>query len=228
MDLNRRDLLTAAAPLAAAGWIAAAAGRASAKETGGAPAEYALPPLPYAYDALEPRIDEQTMRLHHDKHHAGYVRGLNGALRKLEAARGAGDFAAVKHLSRDLAFHASGHLLHTVFWSVMTPKQTPPGGDLKRALDRDFGSVDSFKAHFGAAAKKVEGSGWGILGYEPLSGRLLVLQAEKHQNLTAWGVAPLLVVDVWEHAYYLKYYVSAFFNVVNWDEVGRRLAAAAG
>jgi Fe-Mn family superoxide dismutase len=98
-------------------------------------------------------------------------------------------------------------------------------------IDRDFGSVGACRAHFAAASKKVEGSGWGILGFEPLSQRLLVLQAEKHQNLTAWGVCPLLVLDVWEHAYYLKYqnrradYVSAFFNVVNWDNVGERLDA---
>ncbi len=240
MELNRRELLSTAAPLAAAGWIATAAGCASAQDAGkaaamaAAPAEYTLPPLPYAYDALEPNIDKQTMTLHHDKHHAGYVRGLNATLQKLDAARSSGDFGNIKHLSRDLAFHGSGHLLHTVFWSNMTPKQTAPSADLKKALDRDFGSMDGFKAQFGAASKKVEGSGWGILSFEPLGRRLFVMQAEKHQNLTAWSVAPLLVLDVWEHAYYLKYqnkraaYVDNFWNIVNWEDVSRRYAEAAG
>ncbi|MHC4492936.1 MAG: superoxide dismutase [Planctomycetota bacterium] len=233
MTMNRRELLTGTAPLAAAGWLGCTALTADAQDRGiGEAAPYTLPPLPYAYDALEPHIDKQTMTLHHDKHHAGYVRGLNGALQKLAAAREANDFGAIKHLSRDLAFHASGHLLHTVFWNNMAPTSNAPTGKLKRMLDRDFGSVAAFKAHFGAASKKVEGSGWGILGFEPLSQRLLVLQAEKHQNLTAWGVCPLLVLDVWEHAYYLKYqnrradYVSAFVNsVVNWANVGERLDA---
>ena len=231
MTLNRREQLTGAAPLAAAGWLGLAALRAGAQDMPARAGAYTLPPLPYAYDALEPHIDKQTMTLHHDKHHAGYVRGLNGALGKLESARKAGDFGAIKHVSRDLAFHASGHLLHTVFWSNMTPKSTAPKGKLKTMLHRDFGSVDGFKAHFSAASKKVEGSGWGILGFEPLSKRLLVMQAEKHQNLTAWGTVPLLVIDVWEHAYYLKYqnrraaYVDAFFNIVDWDNVATRLDA---
>ena len=232
MTMNRRELLTAATPLAAAGWLGLSALRAEAQDKGiGEPAPYTLPPLPYAYDALEPNIDKQTMTLHHDKHHAGYVRGLNATLKKLDAARQAGDFGAIKHLSRDLAFHGSGHLLHTIFWNNMSPKPTEPKGKLKQMLERDFGSVKSAMGHFGMAAKKVEGSGWGILGFEPLSKRLLVMQAEKHQNLTAWGVCPLLVLDVWEHAYYLKYqnkratYVDNFWNIVNWDNVAERLDA---
>jgi Fe-Mn family superoxide dismutase len=236
MPLNRRELLTGMGPLAAAGWIGLSAIDALAQEEGkdmGEAAPYALPPLPYAYDALEPAIDKETMTLHHDIHHAGYVKGLNAALGKLEEARKGGDYAAVKALSREVAFHGSGHLLHCVFWTNMTPKKTEPKGALKRMLERDFGSVDAFKAHFGNASKQVEASGWGILGFEPLSRRLLVLEAEKHQNLTVWGVHPLLVLDVWEHAYYVKYrnrrpeYVDAFWNIVNWDDVAARLDAAA-
>jgi len=231
--LNRRDLLTGAGPLAAAGWLGLSAlvAEAQEKEMGEA-APYVLPPLPYAYEALEPVIDAQTMKLHHDLHHAGYVKGLNAALDKLAEARKSGDYAAVKALSREVAFHGSGHLLHCVFWTNMTPAKTEPQGMLKRMLERDFGSLDAFKAQFGNAAKQVEASGWGILGYEPLSKRLLVLEAEKHQNLSVWGVRPLLVLDVWEHAYYLKYnnrrpeYVDAFWNVVNWDDVAARLDAA--
>jgi len=199
-------------------------------------ARYSLPELPYAYDALEPYIDAQTMQLHHDIHHQGYVNGANAALDKLEAARASGDFAAAKALSRALAFHASGHLLHSIFWPNMAPTGTggAPSGPLADQLEVDFGGVDPFKAHFSAAAKSVEGSGWGILAWEPTAGQLLVLQAEKHQNLTAQGVTPLLVLDVWEHAYYLKYqnkraaYVDNWWNVVNWHDVGARLEAARG
>lgn len=199
-------------------------------------AKYELPPLPYDYDALEPYIDEQTMRLHHDKHHLGYVNGLNSALEKLEAARNSGDFAAVKHLSREAAFHGSGHLLHTIFWPNMAPAGKGGGGEptgaLASQIAKDFGSFEKFKAHFGAAAKAVEGSGWALLVWEPNAGQLEVLTAEKHQNLTQWGVIPLLVIDVWEHAYYLKYqnnrgaYVDNFWNIVNWSDVADRLKAA--
>ncbi len=200
--------------------------------------KYELPPLPYAYDALEPYIDEQTMRLHHDKHHQGYVNGLNTALEKLEAARNSGDFSAVKALSKAAAFHGSGHLLHSIFWPNMAPAGNggggEPDGELAQQINRDFGSFDKFKAHFSAAAKAVEGSGWGLLVWEPNGGLLEVLQAEKHQNLTQWGVVPLLVLDVWEHAYYLKYqnnrgqYVDNWWNVVNWADVAERFKAARG
>ncbi len=200
--------------------------------------KYDLPPLPYAYDALEPHIDEQTMRLHHDKHHQGYVNGLNKALANLEEARKSGDFGLVKHYSREAAFHGSGHLLHSIFWPNMAPAGNGGGGEPSGALadqiKQDFGSFASFKAHFSAAAKAVEGSGWGLLVWEPVGGQLEVLQAEKHHNLTQWGVKPLLVLDVWEHAYYLKYqnnrggYVDAWWNVVNWSDVAERFKAARG
>jgi superoxide dismutase, Fe-Mn family len=196
-----------------------------------------LPPLPYAYDALEPYIDEQTMRLHHDIHHAGYVKGLNTAEQKLAEAREAGDFALVQHWSRQAAFHGSGHLLHSIFWPNMTAAskaKAAPDGDLGKAIERDFGSFDAFRAQFEAASNAVEGSGWGILAYRPDDDKLVVLQAEKHQNLTQWGVLPLLVLDVWEHAYYLKYqnrraeYVKNFFHIVNWDNVSDRYRKARG
>ena len=200
--------------------------------------KYELPPLPYAYDALEPYIDEQTMRLHHDKHHQSYVSGLNAALEKLEAARNSGDFSAIKALSRDVAFHGSGHFLHTVFWPNMAPAGQggggEPDGELAAQIVKDFGSFENFKAQFGAASKAVEGSGWGLLVWEPNGGQLEVLTAEKHQNLTQWGVVPLLVLDVWEHAYYLKYqnnrgaYVDGFWNIVNWADVAERFKAARG
>lgn len=194
-----------------------------------------LPELPYAYDALEPYIDEQTMRLHHDIHHAGYVKGLNNAEAKLEEARAAGDFALIKHWSREAAFHGSGHLLHSIFWPNMiaaSKAKAAPEGALAEAIERSFGSFDAFKAQFIAASNAVEGSGWGILAYRAADDSLVILTAEKHQNLTQWGVAPLLVLDVWEHAYYLKYqnrrgeYVSNFFNIINWSDVAARFEAA--
>jgi Fe-Mn family superoxide dismutase len=194
-----------------------------------------LPPLPYPYDALEPIIDEQTMRLHHDIHHLGYVKGLNTAEEKLAEARTSGDFALVKHWSREAAFHGAGHLLHSIFWTNMTAADratATPSGELSRAIDRSFGGFEAFKAQFQAAANAVEGSGWGILAYRPVDDNLVILQAEKHQNLTQWGVVPLLVLDVWEHAYYLKYqnkrpeYVKGFFNIINWDDIAERYAKA--
>ncbi len=195
--------------------------------------EYVLPPLPYAYNSLEPHIDEQTMQLHHDKHHLAYVNGLNSALKALAAARESGDYNLVQYYTGQIAFHGSGHILHAIFWNNMSPdKQSGPSGDLAKAIDRDFGNFEKFKAHFSAAANKVEGSGWAVLAYEPLGKQLVVLQAEKHQNLTQWGVLPLLVLDVWEHAYYLKYqnrradYVNAFFNVINWKNVAERYVQA--
>jgi Fe-Mn family superoxide dismutase len=196
-----------------------------------------LPPLPYPYDALEPYIDEQTMRLHHDIHHNGYVAGLNNAEAKLEEARAAGDFSLVKHWSREAAFHGSGHLLHSIFWPNMmaaSEAKQAPDGELGEAIDRDFGSFEAFKAQFIAASIAVEGSGWGILAYRPADDSLVVLTAEKHQNLTQWGVIPLLVLDVWEHAYYLKYqnrrgeYVKNFFNIINWDDVAAQYGSARG
>lgn len=243
--ITRRDCLMAMGTAAAGLAVAAGAGVANAApatqpaEVEGYDAnagEYVLPPLTYDYADLEPSIDAQTMKLHHDIHHAGYVRGLNGTLKKLAAAREAGDFAAVKALSNDAAFHGSGHFLHTVFWRNMAPASRGGGGEPPKLLADHlgicFGSIAAFRAQFSAASGAVEGSGWGILAYEPHARGLVVLQAEKHQNLTQWGVTPLLVLDVWEHAYYLKYqnkrgdYVKAFWDVVNWNDVAARLHAA--
>ncbi len=191
---------------------------------------YTLPDLPYAYDALEPHIDAETMRLHHDLHHNGYVVGLNNAEAKLAAARESGDFAMAKHWSREAAFHGSGHFLHNIFWKNMAPNGGgEPSGKLADSISLNFGSFEKFKGQYLAAANQVEGSGWALLVCNKnLDGQMSILQSEKHQNLTQWGVTPLLVLDVWEHAYYLKYqnrrpeYTKAFFNVINWDDVSDR------
>ena len=196
-------------------------------------AVYTLPDLPYDYSALEPHIDEQTMRLHHDKHHQAYVDGANTALAKLAELRQSGDQATLNLWLNNLSFNLSGHVLHSVFWPNMGPNGGgDPSGELARQIGSDFGSVDSFRKQFSAAATGVQGSGWAILAYDVASGQMLIQQAEKHQDVTAQGLTPLLVLDVWEHAYYLKYqnvranYVSAWWNVVNWDDVGRRLSQA--
>jgi Fe-Mn family superoxide dismutase len=200
-------------------------------ETLPAAAPYALPPLPYAYDALQPAISQEILKIHHDKHHAGYVAGLNKTLEKLQAARE--DAAQITALSRDLAFHGSGHVLHSLYWKSMTPGgSAAPAGLLGQAIDRDFGSLKSFMAQFANASKAVEGSGWAVLGYEPLGRRLLALQSEKHQNLAIWGIVPLMVCDVWEHAYYLQYqnrradYVDAFMKLIDWPGTAKRFAKA--
>ncbi|EFU42883.1 Superoxide dismutase [Paenibacillus vortex V453] len=192
-----------------------------------------LPPLPYAYDALEPYIDEKTMRIHHDIHHKSYVDGLNKAEKKLEEARKSGDFELVKHWERELAFNGAGHYLHTIFWNIMNPRGGgEPGGELAQQIKNYFGSFDRFKNQFTEAADKVEGGGWAILVWSPRSHRLEILQAEKHQNLSQWDVVPLLTLDVWEHAYYLKHqnkrkdYINDWWKVVYWPEVADRFKHA--
>ncbi|WP_080832908.1 superoxide dismutase [Cohnella massiliensis] len=194
---------------------------------------HSLPPLPYPYDALEPYIDEKTMRIHHDKHHQSYVDGLNKAELKLQEARRTGDFDLVKHWERELAFHGAGHYLHTIFWDAMSPKGGgKPTGPLAEQIERDFGGYEAFKRQFTEAADKVEGGGWAILVWSPRARRLEILTAEKHQNLSQWDVVPLLPLDVWEHAYYLKHqndragYIKDWWNVVNWPYVSDRFAKA--
>jgi len=188
-----------------------------------------LPPLPYAYNALEPVIAEEIMKLHHLKHHQSYVDGLNKAEKEMLKARESGDFSLIKHWEREAAFHGSGHYLHTLFWTIMRPNGGgAPKGQLGKSINDTFGSFDKFKKHFTEAAKNVEAVGWAILVWSPRAHRLEILQAEKHQNLTQWDVIPLLVLDVWEHAYYLQYknerakYIENWWNVVNWQEVEQR------
>ncbi|GGD87636.1 Fe-Mn family superoxide dismutase [Paenibacillus nasutitermitis] len=197
------------------------------------PGGHTLPPLPYGYDALEPHIDQATMQIHHDIHHQSYVDGLNKAENELKDAREKNDFELVKHWERELAFNGAGHYLHTLYWNVMSPRGGgEPTGSLARQIRRDFGSYDAFKNHFSAAAEKVEGGGWAILVWSPRSRRLEILTAEKHQNLSQWDVVPVLPLDVWEHAYYLKHqnkrpeYIQAWWNVVNWPYASGRFSEA--
>ncbi|GAA0120983.1 MULTISPECIES: superoxide dismutase [Clostridium] len=193
---------------------------------------HTLPDLPYAYNALEPHYDEATLRIHHDLHHKTYVDGLNNAEMKIEECRKTGDYALIKHYERELAFHGAGHILHTLFWENMTPNGSEPNGEILNQINKDFGSFETFKKEFSAAAVAVEGSGWAILCWNCMFEKLVILTAEKHQDLTQWAVKPLLILDVWEHAYYLKYqnkraaFVEAWWNIVNWDTVNERFKLA--
>ncbi len=196
------------------------------KDPQSTPFMHKLPPLAYPDDALEPVIDKQTVQIHHGKHFAGYLEGLNGTLTKLDEARKSGKFEAIKALSRDLAFNGSGVVLHWIYFDTLGPKAGGvPEGRIGDQIKKDFGSFDGFWAQFAAASKAVEASGWGVLAWEPFSKCLVVMQAEKHQNLTSWGAVPLMVCDVWEHAYYLKYqnrradYVDSFKKIIDWKKV---------
>ncbi|SFA48077.1 superoxide dismutase, Fe-Mn family [Parageobacillus thermantarcticus] len=194
---------------------------------------HVLPPLPYSYDALEPHISKEIMQLHHTKHHQSYVDGLNKAEKMMKKARETNNYEWLKHWEREAAFHGSGHYLHTIFWNNMHPKGGgEPSGELLEQIKRDFGSFERFKRHFTEAAKSVEGVGWSLLVWAPRSHRLEILQTEKHQLMTQWDTIPLLVLDVWEHAYYLQYksdraaYINSWWNVVHWRDVEERFAQA--
>ena len=192
---------------------------------------YTLPPLPYSYDDLEPYISGEIMRLHHQKHHQAYVDGANKALDKIEAyLKGEADID-IRAVMRDFSFNYAGHMMHTIFWPNMAPVGKgcgKPGGRLADAIDAQFGGFDKFRKLFTTAAKTVEGVGWGVLAVDTLTGELRILQVEKHNVLMTAGMTPILVVDVWEHAYYLQYknnrgaYLEAWWNVVNWDDVAKR------
>jgi Fe-Mn family superoxide dismutase len=195
-------------------------------------AEYTLPDLPYDYSALAPHISAQIMELHHSKHHNTYVTGANTANAALAEARESGNLANVNKLEKDLAFNLGGHVNHSIFWTNLTPETGEPTGDLLEAIGRDFGDLEKFKAHFTATALGVQGSGWSVLAYDVIGQRLSVFQLFDQQGNVPFGLVPLLMLDVWEHAYYLDYqnvradYVKAFWNIVDWDNVGQRYAAA--
>ncbi len=196
-------------------------------------ATYTLPELPYDYSALEPHISGKIMELHHDKHHAAYVAGANAALENLAAAREAGDLSKVNQFSKDLAFNVGGHTNHTVFWNNLSPNGGDrPEGNLEAAINDSFGSFDKFQAHFTAAAMGIQGSGWAVLSYDSISGKLNIFQLFDQQSNVPVGQVPIFMVDMWEHAFYLDYlnvkadYVKAIWNIANWQDVAARLDAA--
>jgi Fe-Mn family superoxide dismutase len=194
---------------------------------------YTLPELDYDYGALEPYYSAQMLELHHSKHHAAYVSGLNTVLEQLDAARDSNDFEAIAGLEKKLAFNLSGHVLHTLFWKNLSPSGgDKPTGELAAAIDEFFGSFDRFVRQTSEATVTVQGSGWGALAWEPLGRRLYVAQIYDHQDNIGQSSGPLLVLDAWEHAYYLQYqnrraeYVDAMWNVVNWEDVSTRFEQA--
>jgi Fe-Mn family superoxide dismutase len=195
--------------------------------------KYTLPDLEYDFGALEPHISGQIMQLHHDKHHAAYVKKANETLDQLDEARDKSDFTRIAGLEKSLAFNLSGHVLHSLFWRNLMPKGGGrPKGELATAIARDFGSFEGFQKQINEVSATIMGSGWGALVYEPMAGRLLCSQIYDHQSNLAQAGVPLLVIDAWEHAYYLQYktekakFFEAVWNLWNWDDVAQRYAAA--
>ena len=185
-------------------------------------------PLPYNTDHLEPYMDEETLHLHHTFHHGGAVKGANKDIEMIKSVMNSGDFTLADHWTKKLSFHLCSHILHSIFWTNLANKKSQPTGDLLKKIEKDFGSTNKMQEMIAKISKSIEGSGWGILAYQPYSDNLVVLQCENHHKLTVWGAVPLLVIDVWEHAYYLKYknkrgdFVDALMNIINWDNVAQR------
>jgi superoxide dismutase, Fe-Mn family len=194
---------------------------------------YVLPDLAYDYAALEPHYSARILELHHSKHHKAYVDGVNATLDRLAEARARDDLSAIVGLQKTLAFNLSGHVLHSMFWKNLSPaRDDRPSGDLANAIDEHFGSYDAFHKQLSKAAASVQGSGWSALTWEPLGERLLIEQIYDHQGNVGQGGVPLLVIDAWEHAYYLQYenrrpeYVDAIWNVIDWANVATRFEDA--
>src|SRR5690606_19847419 len=196
-------------------------------------ADYTLPDLPYDYGALEPHISGRIMELHHDKHHAAYVTGANTALEKLAEAREKSSFDTIPMLEKNLAFNLGGHVNHTAFWQNLSPEGGDrPEGELAAAIDEFFGSFDAFQKHFAAVATTIQGSGWAILAWDSVGQKLVTFQLYDQQGNIPLGVVPIVLLDMWEHAFYLDYvnvkadYVKAWWNIVNWADAAERFARA--
>jgi len=200
---------------------------------------FALQPLPYAESFLEPSMDQETLHLHYTFHHGDAVKAANKDLAMIKKAIDenlptgqASSLDTVDYWTKKLSYHLSSHILHTIFWTNLTNKKSEPSGDLLKQIEIDFGTFDKLKLLISKTSKGVDGNGWGILGYQPYTKKLTILQCENHEKLTQWGVIPILVIDVWEHSYYLKYrnrraeFVDNLFPIINWDNVAERLQIA--
>lgn len=192
-------------------------------------ARYELPDLDYDYSALAPHISAQINELHHSKHHATYVKGANDTLDKLAEARDKGDFGSIVGLETTLAFNLAGHANHVVWWKILSPEGgDKPTGELAQAIDDAFGSWDKFQAQFTAVATTIQGNGWAALSWDPIGKTLITQQLRDHHNNLILPTVPILLVDVWEHAFYLDYknvkadYVKALWNIYNWGEISKR------
>ena len=193
---------------------------------------FALQSLPYNENFLEPHMDQETLHLHYTFHHGDAVKAANNDLKMVQKALDDNNVEVVDYWTKKLSYHLSSHILHTIFWTNLTNKKTNPNGELLKQMEKDFGSYDKLKLLIAKTSKGVDGNGWGILGYHPSTEKLTVMQCENHEKLTQWGVIPILVLDVWEHSYYLKYrnrkaeFVDNLFNVLNWDNVAERFSTA--
>ncbi|NUW31489.1 superoxide dismutase [Nonomuraea sp. SMC257] len=197
--------------------------------------QYTLPDMPYDYAALEPAITGEILELHHARHHAAYVKGANDTLERLAEARDKGEFGGLVGLEKTFAFNLSGHVLHTIFWENLSPDGGDrPDGELGDAIVEHFGSFEAFRKQLTTATATVQGSGWGVLAWEPLGRRLVVEQVYDHHGNVGMNTTPLLVFDAWEHAYYLQYrnvrpdYVEKLWGLINWNDVIARFDAARG
>jgi superoxide dismutase, Fe-Mn family len=188
--------------------------------------------LPYSESFLEPYMDAETMHLHYTFHHGSAVKAANKDQQMIKKALEDNNLETVDFWTKKLSYHFSSHVLHSIFWTNLTNKKNEPSGDLLKRIEKNFGSYDKLKNLIAQTSKNVDGNGWGIVAYQPYSDSLTVLQCENHEKLTQWGAIPLLVIDVWEHAYYLKYknkrtdFVDALFNIINWDNAALRLDTA--
>lgn len=190
---------------------------------------FVLQPLPYSENFLEPYMDAETLHLHYTFHHGGATKAANTDLAKIREALNTNNLETVDYWTKKLSYHLSSHILHSIFWTNLTNKTSDPSGELLRKIETDFGSYDKLKSYLVKTSKDIDGNGWGILGYQPYTNKLTILQCENHEKLTQWGVIPLLVIDVWEHSYYLKYrnkradFVDAMFKIINWNNVADRM-----
>lgn len=192
---------------------------------------YTLPELTYDYSALEPHISARIMELHHSKHHQAYVTGANAALAAMAEARESNNFANLPKLQKDLAFNLGGHINHSIFWQNLSAESSVPEGELASAIDEYFGSFEAFQNHFSAAALGIQGSGWAYLAWDVVGNQMIIGQLYDQQGNLSVATIPLLMLDMWEHAFYLDYqnvkadYVKAFWNIINWQDVARRFAS---
>jgi superoxide dismutase, Fe-Mn family len=236
--MNRQDFLKTSTILGAASLLPSNSVFANNMAQNGidklvdADGNFALQPLPYSETFLEPFMDEETVHLHYTFHHGGAVKAANKDLSMIKKALDENSLDTVDFWTKKLAFHLSSHILHSIFWTNLTNKKSDPSGELLKRIERDFGSFDRLKTLLAKISKDVDGNGWGILGYQPYTDKLTVLGCENHEKLTQWGVVPLLVIDVWEHSYYLKFrnrrgeFVDNLFQIINWDNAAERLATA--
>ena len=192
---------------------------------------YTLPELNYDYSALEPHISARIMELHHSKHHQAYVTGANAALAAMAEARETNNFANLPKLQKDLAFNLGGHINHSIFWQNLSAESSAPEGELASAIAEYFGSFEAFQSHFSAAAIGIQGSGWAYLAWDVVGNQMIIGQLYDQQGNLSVATIPLLMLDMWEHAFYLDYqnvkadYVKAFWNIINWQDVARRFAS---